>query len=937
MSIPLPVVILGVIHGFTYGMLAVGLILVYRTSRVINFAHGEVGALGSAVLGVYVFRNHVPYWLMLPAALVVGAAANMLVEVVAVRRLRNAPVIMTILATLGFGALFSALDLVINTAVQNGASYPEPPGLPTLHIGALYLTQADTAEVIGTPLIVIGLVAFLCWSRFGVAMRAAASNRDNALMRGIPPGRMSLLAWGIAGAIAAFAAVMQAPSQGFTVVGQSLGPGLLVRALVVAVIARMDNLPIALVGGTALGIIEQVLLWNYNSGGQVELVMFVLMILALLLQTRGGTREREQGSWLATRAARPLPEQVAQLRTVRYLAPLGVVVVAVALTLTGLASNSTDFIMTGTLAFALIGMSVYVVTGLGGQLSLGQLAIAGVAGVFSVHITNDGVNFIVAVALAASYGAVVSVLLGIPALRIRGLMLAASTLAFAVMCESWLFNQSWAFGPGVYAKRPSFPGVGPLDTGRDYYWIAVPVFLVGLWFVWNVNRGGIRRQLVAVRDNEDGARAFAVRATRVKLLGFAIAGFLAGVGGCLYAHSLPSTDGTFFEAQGGLTVVAVAAIGGISLMVGSLFGALYLYALPQLVNFGPLGLATSDLGWLLLILYFPGGLAQLAEPARIWLIRQLARLHGVDIATAAAAVPQAADAGNPEILETAVTIPSPRREATGRAILTTEGVTKSFGGLQAVRQVSITANQGEILGLIGPNGAGKTTLFEMISGFTRPDSGVVRFRGEDITRLSPEARAERGLVRSFQDAALFPTMTVLDVVRLAHERSDPTRPVTSALGLPPALRRERRRDGAARDLIGSMGLLPYRDAAVSALSTGTRRITELACIVAMGPTLLLLDEPSSGIAQRETESLGALIRSVRERLDATVILIEHDMPLVMDVCDRAVAMVTGEVVALGTPREVVASPVVIESYLGGDITAIERSGTKSAAIHEDAK
>ncbi|MCA1708670.1 MAG: ABC transporter ATP-binding protein, partial [Actinobacteria bacterium] len=245
----------------------------------------------------------------------------------------------------------------------------------------------------------------------------------------------------------------------------------------------------------------------------------------------------------------------------------------------------------------------------------------------------------------------------------------------------------------------------------------------------------------------------------------------------------------------------------------------------------------------------------------------------------------------------------------------------------AVNGVSISVRAGETLGLIGPNGAGKTTLFELLSGFTRPDHGEVLFLGEDITALPPEERARRGLIRSFQDASLFPTMTVTEVVKLACERVAPTSFVASLCGLPGP---ERAKEKRANEIIDAMGLDAYRDKKIRELSTGTRRITELASLVALEPTMLLLDEPSSGIAQRETEALGDLLVRLKTDLHLTLLIIEHDIPLIMGLADRIVAMDTGRVIAQGSPEEIRADPAVIESYLGGNLEAIERSGSTGA-------
>ena len=927
MTVTAPVLLLGVVTGLTYGVLALGLILVYRSSRILNFAHGQVGAFAASVFGAYVVSKHLPYWLLFPVALALGAGVNMLVEVVAIRRLRKAPAMMSIIATLGVSSFLLAFGSVINTTVHNGAQFPQPPGLPDLHVGAFRVTPAYTAELIVTPLLVVGLAVFLRWTRYGIAIRAAADNRDNATMRGIAPGRRSLLAWGIAGAISAYAAILQAPSQGFTIGVASLGPSLLVRALLISVLARLDKLPVALGAGVALGVVEQVLLYNNPSGGAVELVVFAGMIVALLLQTRRGSRERDQGSFLAVSGAKPLPDAMSELWLVRNLGRIGAAALVVFLLLFLLGSNASAFTMTRLVGFTLVGLSVFVMSGLGGQLSLGQFALAGIGAVFSHQMTQDGTNFVLALGLASVYTAGVAVLVGLPALRIRGLLLTVSTLAFAVVCQLWLFSQPWAFGPGVEPAHPDAPGIGPLDTGREYYLVAVPALLVGLWLTRNVSRGGVRRRLVALRDNEDGARAFTLPATLLKLQAFAVAGFLAGLGGAVYAHSLPLVNAGTFTADESITVVAMAVIGGISLLAGAFLGALYLIAFPAFVPLDSAGLAASSLGWLLLVLYFPGGLAQVVQPLKDRLVDLAARRAGLD----PVALRAAHDDEQPGLPVVASLVAvRPRVPTLGRStVLSVQDVHKSFGGIRAVAGVSVDVHQGEILGLIGPNGAGKTTLFEILGGFTKQDSGSVLFEGEDVGRLSPERRAQRGMVRSFQDARLFPTLTVADTVRLAFERAESTPFLPALLSLPSASRLERRREERAREVLSAMGLDRYRSKTIAELSTGTRRITELACLAAMEPTLLLLDEPAAGIAQRESEALGELIKTLRRMLNATVVVIEHDMPLVVGMCDRILAMEAGQPIALGTPQSVVSDPQVVASYLGGNDLAIQRSGTRT--------
>ncbi len=260
-------------------------------------------------------------------------------------------------------------------------------------------------------------------------------------------------------------------------------------------------------------------------------------------------------------------------------------------------------------------------------------------------------------------------------------------------------------------------------------------------------------------------------------------------------------------------------------------------------------------------------------------------------------------------------------------VLQCRGVTKRFGGITAVDEVDLDLRDGQILGLIGHNGAGKTTLMDCISGFLPIEDGRIGLRGFDVTEWQPHERAKGGLGRSFQDARLYPSLTVAETVAVACERHLANRDiVAAALGLPASFEVEIDIAVKVEELVELMGLSDYHEKLTGELSTGSRRIVDLACILAQDPSVLMLDEPSGGVAQKETEALGPLLLRVRERTGCSILVIEHDMPLLSSICDELIALETGAVIARGTPDEVLSHPAVIESYLGTDESAINRSG-----------
>ena len=275
-----------------------------------------------------------------------------------------------------------------------------------------------------------------------------------------------------------------------------------------------------------------------------------------------------------------------------------------------------------------------------------------------------------------------------------------------------------------------------------------------------------------------------------------------------------------------------------------------------------------------------------------------------------------------------------RTNGRGRAtVLDVRGVSKTFGGVVANTDVSLTLLEGEILGILGPNGAGKTTLFDLISGFFPVDSGAIIFDGLDVTDLPPDARARLGLGRSFQDSKLFPALTVYETIKVALERHVQVRdPLAAALSLPAVIASEAAAGDRVEELIEMLGLQAFRNKFISEISTGTRRMVDLACILAHEPRVILFDEPSSGIAQRESESLGPLLRKIRDLTGSSLLVIEHDMPLLTSLAEEIVALDLGRVVTRGLPSDVVNDPRVVAAYLGADSAATSRSGVLPPAL-----
>ena len=293
-----------------------------------------------------------------------------------------------------------------------------------------------------------------------------------------------------------------------------------------------------------------------------------------------------------------------------------------------------------------------------------------------------------------------------------------------------------------------------------------------------------------------------------------------------------------------------------------------------------------------------------------------------DSATPAVSIEAASSEGAAQVVPTATTSP----------VLQLVGVTRRFGGNAAVEDVSLSVAPGEIVGLIGQNGAGKTTLFDLICGYQPLNAGRIFIDGVDVASSPPFRRAQGGLGRTFQGGRLFPGLTVSESVAVALERSlDVRDPLNAALSLPASVESEHRADRRVAALLELFGLSAYAQSFTRELSTGTRRIVEFACAVAHQPSVLLLDEPAAGVAQREVEQLGFLLLKIRAELGCALVVIEHDMPLLSSISDRLIALELGSCIAEGAPDQVLANERVISSYLGDDRAAVARSGTAGDA------
>jgi len=929
MHLSVETVVIGALTGLTYGVLGAGLVLIYRATKVINFAHGEIGAFGAALLAKLVLDLHWNYFVAFGAMLVVGGAIGAVIELLVVRRLFRAPRLVLLVATIGVSQLLFVAQLKL-PGVHHQARYPSPIN-GTLRVGNLLLTSPHLMVLLFIPATVIALAFFLNRTPAGLAIRASADNADRAELVGISTKRVSTMVWVVAAVLSTLTAILINPVRG-TIVGlpsQALGPSLLLRALAAGLVGGLVSLPLTLVGGVLIGVVEAVIFVNSSNPGVADVVLFVLVLVLVLLRARGAIEE--SSSWSFSPKVKAVPER---LRAVWWVPRLNVLAgvaglaVAIALPLV-FATASQAFLLSRVALFAVVALSVTVLTGWAGQLSLGQFAFVGLGSFTTYALHARGMPFAVAVAYATVGGVIAALLIGFPALRVRGLFLAVTTLAFAVATRSWILTRDVFVGHSatVYLPRGTFAGID-FHSQRTYYYLCLAVLVATTLVVAHLRKTGIGRTIIATRDNEPAAASFTVSPTVAKLTAFAVAGGLAALAGGLLAGLRVQFGADAFGPELSLLIVATTIIGGIGSVGGALIGAAYVIGLPAIWgNNATVALFTSGIGLLLLLLYLPGGLIQVVHRARDMLLAIAERRLGAASSEPATERPRRRRDITPD---TAADVSASATDAA--VVLAASEVTVRFGGRLALDCVSVTAASGETVGLIGSNGAGKSTLMNVISGFIRPVSGTVTICGVDATGLAPHERASLGVGRVFQDARLFGDLTVRETVEVALEAHEHSELVPSMLALPPSRRAERRKVQEAAEYIDFLGLGQYADTFLSDLSTGTRRIVEMCCLLAQESRVLLLDEPTAGVAQRETEAFGPLILDIRQELDATILVIEHDIPLVMSISDRVYCFAAGACIAEGPPEEVQGDPAVVAAYLGTDERAIARSGAVAVAL-----
>ncbi|HZA00303.1 MAG TPA: ABC transporter permease, partial [Acidimicrobiales bacterium] len=635
---PAGVLVQGVVIGGLTALISFGIALTYRANRIVNFAQGDLGTVPTMAAVLLLVGPSVPYFVALPLGLLVAVALGALVEFVVIRRFRLAPRLILTVATLGLAQLLAGLGLALPTIANDAfpnvfdiesapTSFPSPFDAefeiaPVVFGGNAIIAMAAVA------LCIVGLAAFFRFTNMGIAVRASAESEDRASLLGIPVRRVQTVVWVVAAVLAFLAVFMRAGVVGVPL-GSVLGPAILIRALAACVIGGMTNLPLIFAGAVTLGLVEQAVIWDTRRAAVVAPILFVVILVMLLLQRRTKTaRGDEQSSWQAVSDVRRIPAELARLPEVRWargglLAAVGLF----ALGLPVLASESTVNLAGVIVVFSMIGVSLVVLTGWAGQVSLGPVAFLAIGAAVGGAVTSRlGWDLAIALLVAGAVGAAVSIVIGLPALRIRGLLLAVTTLAFAQAVALYGLNQSdfgWWLPQGRLDRAPLL-GLVPIESETQYYFFTLACLVLVMVMARRLRWSRVGRVMVGVRENERGAQAYGVNLVRAKLTAFAVAGFIAAFAGAVFVHHQRSLGIQPYATEESLAAFTMVVIGGLGSLPGAVLGAVYVrgaqYFLPTELSF-----FVSGVGLLVVLIVWPGGLGSVLYRLRDSYLRLVAK------------------------------------------------------------------------------------------------------------------------------------------------------------------------------------------------------------------------------------------------------------------------------------------------------------------------
>ena len=886
-------VILGVATGAVFALLAQGLVLIYRGSGVLNFSQGAMAMLGAYAYYDLTTHENWPKAAAAVAALLLCGVAGALIQLLVLRHMRNSSALARVIVTLGF-------VLVLQSAayLRYGHDTLAVPSLlptqPTQLFSSSLVIPRDRIYIVAICVVLSAvLYAVYRYTAFGRITTAVAENELAAATLGYSPNLIAATNWVIGSVLAGLAGVLIAPITFLEPTGLVL---LVIPAMSAALIGNFTSFGITFAAAIGLGIAQSELTQYVNQPGWGTAAPFIAIIVLQVIRGRS----------LPLRSF--VLDRLPTVGSGRIRWPVVVVLGGLLCWLTlDFANANWATAITTTASMTIVCLSVVVLTGYAGQLSLAQYILAGVGALVAAQLAAH-LPFLLALVLGAVITGLMGAIVGMPALRTRGITLAVVTLGLGgAVASVVLDNNAYDGGAGGFTvPSPSAFGwdIDPLFEANRYALVTVIVMLIISVAVANLRRGVTGRLLLATRSNERAAAALGVNVAWVKTYAFMIAATIAATGGVLIAFQQPAIYLTGFDVFTCILIVAATVTAGVGSIPGAYLGALIIgggvasQVFSGLSDFNDYLSLVGGVTLVATLATSPDGLVEMNR-------RMAARLLG---ALAGRLPGRPGSRANTHVMLSEPGIPirvDPRS-------LTVTGISVAFGGVRAVRDVSVTVQPGEVHGLIGPNGAGKTTLIDAITGFVRSTEGDIRLGDVPVGRWSPHRRAAHGLSRSFQSLELFTDLTIAENLAVAGESSAWHNYLTD-FAAPGRIRL----GPAASQALRGFELEELVSTRPRDISFGQRKTVAIARAIASSPSVLLLDEPAAGLDDHEAAELAALIRRIADEWGIAILLVEHKVDMIMSICDQVTVMCNGAVLAAGTPDEIRRDPAVLDAYLGG--------------------
>jgi ABC-type branched-subunit amino acid transport system ATPase component/branched-subunit amino acid ABC-type transport system permease component len=900
---------LGLTSGGAYALTATGLVTVYRGSSVLNFGQAAFGMVGAySFWETYQSGPHWPLGVAIVFGLLCGTLLGALVYLLLMRPLAQATELTRVVVTLGLLIVIQGLATIRYGNVTAFIPSFIFPGNVTIW-GA---SVPHSALFIAGLAIVLAIVLSLFFRRTRLGLTAIAAQERPVVTRtlGISPHPVGAITWALGGALASSAAIFLLP---LTSLSPSQLSVLIYPAFAAALFGGFRKYPRTIIAAVLIGVIESEAT-NYSlSPGLVASIPFFVIILSLVVS---GTAVPGR-SYIEARMPR-----VGKTRRPRALT-LFVVAALIIFALLELDSGW-DIAAANSAIAALVGLSVVVVTGYAGQISLASYALAGISSLVTAHAAIDvHAPFPLAALLGAAAGALAGFVTGLPAWRIRGMDLAIATLGVSLIVENLLLNTPSLVGGtlGLTLPTPTIAGqnVSPTSHPAAYAITVLIVLIILTLAVINLRRGRAGRRLLSVRANERGAAALGINVAAAKVAAFTISGMLAGFAGALITYRQQVAVFSDFTVFKSITSLAFTLVGGVGFIGGAVLAGL-LGASGVVANIF-IGLSANIQNWIAIgggafliqvSLQNPDGYAAMLYNAANRVNARFPVLPQPGWNRAKAA-PKGV--GKHEGA-TAAQLDFRTRAARGDVVLRADRITVRYGPVVANKNISFSVKAGQVLGIIGPNGAGKTTLIDAITGFARAE-GDVTVLGHDVGRASVRRRARAGVGRTFQNLELFEDMTVRENLLAASDDQRLTAYFTDMAW--PGSASLPRTAAAVAEWCGLTGLL---DRPVMDLPQGTQRTLSIARALVAEPAALCLDEPTAGLMESERAAVVDVIRRVADEFNIAVFIVEHNLDVIGALCDELLVLDFGETVASGEPHAVLASDVVRAAYLGGGTFSI---------------